>query len=65
MKYLENIGKKAKKASENLKSIRHKKIQKTLGDYSSLLKKNESKIVKENMKDLKKIKRKNLIDRLI
>ena len=40
MKYLENIGKKAKKASENLKSIRHKKIQKTLGDYSSLLKKN-------------------------
>ena len=65
MKYLENIGKKAKKASENLKKVKHKRIQKALEDYSSLLKLNESKIIKENLKDIKKAKRKNLIDRLI
>ena len=65
MKYLKNIGIKAKKASESLKKVRHKRIQKTLGDYSGLLKLNESKIIKENLKDLKKAKRKNLIDRLV
>ena len=65
MKYLEYIGKKAKKASENLKRVNHKRIQKALEDYSSLLKLNESKIIKENLKDIKKAKRKNLIDRLI
>ena len=65
MKYLENIGKKAKKAFENLKRVNHSRIQKVLGDYSILLKLNESKIIKENLKDLKKTKRKNLIDRLI
>ena len=41
MKYLENIGKKAKKAFENLKKVNHKTIQKVLGDYSILLKLNE------------------------
>ena len=65
MKYLKNIGIKAKKAFENLKRVEHRRIQKTLEDYSSLLKLNESKIIKENLKDLKKIKRKNLIDRLV
>ena len=65
MKYLKNIGIKAKKAFENLKRVEHRRIQKTLKDYSGLLKLNESKIIKENLKDLKKIKRKNLIDRLI
>ncbi len=65
MRYLENIGIKAKKASENLKKIKHSRIQKTLGEYGRLLKKNKSKIIKENLKDLKKAKRKNLIDRLI
>jgi len=65
MKYLQNIGIKAKKAFENLKRIEHRRIQKALGDYSSLLKLNESKIIKENLKDLKKAKRKNLIDRLV
>ena len=65
MKYLKNIGIKAKKAFENLKKVEHRRIQKTLKDYSDLLKLNESKIIKENLKDLKKIKRKNLIDRLV
>jgi len=65
MKYLQNIGIKAKKAFENLKRVKHKRIQKTLEDYSNLLKLNESKIIKENLKDLKKAKRKNLVDRLI
>ena len=65
MKYLQNIGIKAKKAFENLKRVEHKRIQKALEDYSGLLKLNESKIIKENLKDLKKAKRKNLTDRLI
>ena len=65
MKYLENLGKKAKKAFENLKKIEHFKIQKTLIEYDCLIKDKEVKIIKENLKDLKKIKRKNLIDRLI
>ena len=65
MKYLQNIGIKAKKAFESLKRVEHRRIQKALGDYSDLLKLNESKITKENLKDLKKAKRKNLIDRLV
>ena len=65
MKYLQNIGIKAKKAFESLKRVEHRRIQKALGDYSDLLKLNESKIIKENLKDLKKAKRKNLIDRLV
>ncbi len=65
MKYLQNIGIKAKKAFENLKKVEHSRIQKTLGDYSNLLKSNESKIIRENLKDIKKIKRKNLLDRLV
>ena len=65
MKYLENIGIKAKKAFENLKRIEHRRIQKALRDYSHLLQSNESKIIKENLKDVKKAKRGNLIDRLL
>ena len=65
MKYLENIGIKAKKAFENLKRVEHRRIQKVLGDYSTLLKRNESRIIRENLKDLKRAKRKNLIDRLV
>ena len=64
MKYLENIGIKAKKAFENLKRVEHKKIQKALRDYIHLLRSNESEIIKENLKDVKKAKRGNLIDRL-
>tara|TARA_B100000945_G_C20381799_1_gene597654 strand:- start:373 stop:1617 length:1245 start_codon:yes stop_codon:yes gene_type:complete len=65
MNYLKNIGIKAKRASESLKKVKYKKIQKTLAEYSRLLEKNRLKIIRENIKDLKKVKRKNLIDRLI
>ncbi len=65
MKYLKYIGKKANKASESLKYVSHNKIQKTLSKYIELLKKNELKIIKQNLKDLKKNKRKNLNDRLL
>ena len=64
MKYLQNIGIKAKKAFENLKRVEHRRIQKALREYKRLLQLNESKIIKENLKDVKKSKRKNLIDRL-
>ena len=64
MKYLENIGIKANKAFENLKRVKHQRIQKALGEYSHLLRLNESEIIRENLKDIKKAKRKNLIDRL-
>ena len=33
MQYLENIGKNARKAFEDLKSIKHDKIKKVLNDY--------------------------------
>ena len=65
MSYLENIGKNAKKAFENLKTIKHNKIKKVLEEYNKSLLNNKEKIIKENHKDLKNIKRKHLVDRLI
>ncbi len=65
MSYLENIGKNAKKAFEDLKNVKHAKIKKVLENYNKALKKNKKKIIKENLKDVKSIKRKNLVDRLI
>ena len=65
MSYLENIGKNAKKAFENLKTIKHNKTKKVLEDYNKSLSNNKEKIIKENHKDLKNIKRKHLVDRLI
>ena len=65
MGYLENIGKNAKKAFEDLKAIKHEQIKKTLESYNKSLLKNKRKILKENNKDVKKAKRKNLVDRLI
>ena len=65
MSYLENIGKNAKKAFEDLKRIKHVKIKKVLEEYSKSLFKNKKNIIKENLKDVKNIKRKHLIDRLI
>ena len=65
MQYLNNIGKKARKAFEDLKSINHKKIRKTLEDYNRILFTNKKNIIKENQKDIKNVKRKNLVDRLI
>ena len=65
MSYLENIGKNAKKAFENLKTINHSKIKKVLDNYNKSLLRNKNKIIKENFKDVKNVKRKHLVDRLI
>ena len=65
MSYLEKIGKNAKKAFEDLKTVKHKKIKKVLDNYSKALFQNKKKIIKENQKDIKNIKRENLIDRLV
>ncbi|MBD1146904.1 glutamate-5-semialdehyde dehydrogenase [Pelagibacterales bacterium SAG-MED28] len=65
MNYLETIGKKARKAFEDLKSIKHFKIKKVLEDYNKYLLKNKKRIIQENQKDVKNVKRKHLVDRLI
>ena len=65
MIYLENIGKNAKKAFEDLKSVEHSKIKRVLENYNKSLFINKNKIIKENYKDVKNVKRKNLVDRLI
>jgi len=65
MTYLENIGKNAKKAFKDLKAVKHSKIIKVLESYNKSLLDNKQKIIKENRKDVKNSKRKNLIDRLI
>ncbi len=65
MEYLFKIGKNAKKAFEDLKSTKHEKIKKVLDNYSKELLKNKKKIIKENIKDVRNVKRKHLVDRLI
>ena len=65
MKYLEKIGKNARKAYESLKEVKHKRIKTVLDNYNKSLFKNKKRIIKENQKDVKNVKRKHLIDRLI
>ena len=65
MRYLENIGKNARKAFEDLKIVKHERIKKVLERYNKALLKNKSKIIKENQIDVKNVKRKKLVDRLI
>ena len=65
MTYLETIGKNAKKAFEDLKSVNHNKIKKVLETYNYSLLKNKERIIKENLKDVKNIQRKHLVDRLM
>ena len=65
MQYLKKIGKNARKAFKDLKNVKHNKIKKVLYDYIKSLSKNKNQILKENHKDVKNAKRKNLIDRLI
>ena len=65
MNYLENIGKNAKKAFEDLKLVKHRKIKKVLENYNRTLLNNKQKIIKENSKDVKNIKRVHLVDRLV
>ena len=65
MQHILEIGKKSRKAFESLKKVNHKKINKTLDDYIKLIILNKKKIIKENIKDIKNLKRKNILDRLI
>ena len=65
MKNILIIGKKSKKAFENLKNVSHKKINKALKDYIKFISNNKIKIIQENAKDVKRLKRKNVLDRLI
>ena len=65
MNYLEIIGKNARKAYEDLRSVKHTKIKKVLDNYNKSLLKNKKNIIKENLKDVKNVKRKHLVDRLI
>ena len=65
MKYLEKIGKNARKAYENLQEVKHKKIKIVLDNYNKSLFENKKRIIKENQKDVKNVKRKHLVDRLI
>ena len=65
MKYLEKVGLNARKAFEKLKAIKHNKIKLVLKNYNTAILKNKKKIIKENLKDVKNVKRKHLVDRLI
>ena len=65
MNFLETIGKNAKKAFEDLKSVNHNKIKKVLENYNYSLLRNKKRIIKENFKDVKNVQRKHLVDRLI
>mgnify|MGYP003691739453 CR=1 FL=1 len=65
MRYLQNIGKNSKKAFEDLKTVKHNKIKKVLESYNRSLLVNKQKIIRENQIDVKNVKRKNLVDRLI
>ncbi len=65
MKYLKKIGFNAQKAFKELKDANHNRIKSVLNDYSFLISKNKRKIIKENLKDIKNVKRKHLVDRLV
>jgi glutamate-5-semialdehyde dehydrogenase len=65
MKYLNKIGINAKNAFNKFNNIKHSKIIKVLNDFNTMIKKNQSLIIKENLKDVRNVKRKHLIDRLI
>jgi glutamate-5-semialdehyde dehydrogenase len=65
MNYLNIIGSNARKAFENLQEIKHQKIKTVLENYNRSILSNRNLIIKENLKDIKNIKRNNLIDRLV
>ncbi len=65
MKYLREIGKKSKKAFENLSRVKHERIKNVLDHYNKNIQKNKKLIIKINLKDVKEVKRKHLVDRLI
>ena len=65
MKKLNQIGINAQKAFISIKNLHELKINKTLLEYNQLLLKNKKQILQQNIRDVKNIKRKHLIDRLI
>ena len=65
MKKLKQLGINAKKALTTLSNLDGKKINKVLLSYNKLLLSNKKQILQENLKDIKNIKRKHLIDRLV
>jgi glutamate-5-semialdehyde dehydrogenase len=65
MKKLKKIGLNAKKAFSGLKNLENKKIDKVLLKYNQLLSENKKQILQENLKDVRAVKRKHLVDRLI
>ena len=64
-KYLKNIGLKSRLAFKNLNKIKSDRKNKVLETYIKELVNNKKEIIKENIKDIKSCKRKDLIDRLI
>ena len=65
MKKLKQIGLNAKKAFLKLNHLDGKKINKVLLNYNQLLLENKKQILQENSKDVRNMKRKHLVDRLI
>ena len=65
MKKLKQIGVNAKKAFNILKNLDGKSVNKVLLSYNQLLLKNKKQILRENIKDIKCVKRKHLLDRLM
>ena len=65
MQYLKKIWKNARKAFEDLKTVNHNKIKKVLDNYNKALQINKKRIIKENQKDVRNIKRKHFVDRLV
>ena len=65
MQYLNKIGIKSKKAFKSLQGVNHKRIKSVLEDYCKNIAENKRKLIKENLKDVRGVKRKHLVDRLI
>ena len=65
MKELRQIGINARKAFFDLKNIKSEKINKVLIRYNQLLLENKKQILQENLKDIRSMKRKHLMDRLM
>ena len=65
MKKIKQIGIRSRRALIEISEMNSKKINKVLSDYNYLLLKNKKIIIRENQKDLKSLKRKHFIDRLM
>ena len=61
MKNILTMGRKSKLAFENLKRVSHSRINNTLNDYIKLILRNKKKIISENNKDVKNLKRTNVV----